>query len=408
MDKDDDSMTISVPDLLLSSEQVNDKIKDIIDAGLEISQEEQRKIVAQIDSLIEKSRRSLAIGKDPREASGTHFKAKKSGGLFPILVNVFAALALVGGYFMMYSFQNDADVNAREGTRIFNDAERRLIDEIRRETTALLGAMDSEISMLLTTLNDIEAQLREFMRAGVVLTPEQVVLRDQLLARQEEGAAALAQARDDRSRLLDYARSQESVVRVQVDERARGATEDRVSYDAYADTHAEFAELAAAQAQASMMESQIAGLFANVHGSVAERNFDKAEEIIGSMREFLDSPVFQTFPALQSRRGLYVHAADTLETLLREYRITYAYMLAGVLPTPEPEPVPEPDTSAEDGLRDEIARLERLTAERVGSLEGRIRALQAEHSAEIYRMREENETLRNHLWQTVQTLQALQ
>ena len=195
----------------------------LLDSGMErdlaevseISEEEKREIRLKIDGIAERNRLSLAGAEDATREAGEGFRAKKHGGLFPILVNAFAVLTLAVGFLALSSFQNEADVRAREGTRVFSDIERRLIDEIRRETNASLAAKDREINMLLASLSDIEAQLKALALGGESLSPEQLAIQEQLIGEQEERRAELAMAREDRSRILDSARSRETTLRAQ-------------------------------------------------------------------------------------------------------------------------------------------------------------------------------------------------
>jgi len=184
-------------------------------ASAKISEEEQREIFNQINGIAEKNRRSLST--DPTKS----FKAKKNGGLFPVLTNVFAAVMLAGGFFALYAFQSEAEVQAREGTRIFNPAERALIEEIRRETVASLAERDREISMILYSLADAETQLQELSANGDTLTPEQMVDRERIRAQREERRAALALAREERSLILEEARADEVDLQVRRDARAQ-------------------------------------------------------------------------------------------------------------------------------------------------------------------------------------------
>jgi len=376
--------------------------KDLADIS-EISDEEKREILLLIDGIAEKNRRALSAGAEAGGgivgSPGKRFKANKHGGFFPVLVNVFAVLILAGGFFVLSSFQNAADVQAREGTRVFSDIERRLIEEIRRETNASLAAKDREINLLLASLSDIEAQLKALTLGGETLTPEQLAIQERLISEQEERRAELALAREDRSRILDAARSRETTLRAQL-----VATGDREQGSAELDAaRAELAELAREQAQAAAMESQVTGLFAGIYRQIAESSFSEAGQTIGLLREFLDAPAFQTIRGIQSRREVYIQAASTLEALLEEYRITYEAMRDGVLP---------PDRDTETRHREEIERLERVIAEMEGqSVDGNILATQlalhAEQVTEIGRLQEENSRLQEQLNQLRQAAEQL-
>ena len=332
----------------------------VIDASSGISEDEQREILVQINGIAEKNRRSLASGMadggtETGDGSKRRYKAQKNGGLFPILVNLFALAALAGGFFGLYTLQSGVEIDAREGTRVFNTGERALIEEIRRETGALLSAKDMEINSILASLADLERQLHELLAGSEVLTQEQITIQNQLLAQQDERRSALAQAREERSRILAEARSREAVLQAQLDARTRElaavSARHAVELDA---ARAELSQLSMDQMQAAAIEAQLAGLFANVNRHVSASRFDEAEEAIGSLWDVLNLPAFQGIRTIQARRDLYTQAAGSLEILLEEARTAHAAMVAGALP---------PDRAAESRLLEEIARLEEeLTA----------------------------------------------
>ena len=97
----------------------------VFDTASGISGEEQREILAGINSIAEKNRRSLAAGK-------TALPAGKKGSIFPLLVNIIAVLILAGGFFLLLLVHGKEEVRVREGTAVYNPAERALIEEIRR------------------------------------------------------------------------------------------------------------------------------------------------------------------------------------------------------------------------------------------------------------------------------------
>jgi len=376
-----------------------------IDAISEVSEEEQREILTQIENHIEKNRKSFFAGREAQQNLSRRYKAKKSGGLFPILVNVFAVAALAAGFLALSSIQGQADVQARGGTRIFSDVERALIEEIRRETNSRLASKDQEIASILALLARIDRELQELLAGDGVLTPEQLATQNYLKALQNEHRSELATAREERAQILNDARSQEAVLHAQLDIRTRGLAETagRQTDELYSARH-ELARLSTEQAQTATVESQIAAFFAGVHRHVAESNFDAAEQTIAMLREFLNTPAFQGLRAIQSRRELYLQAIETLETLLEEHRVAHNAALAGLSP---------PDRATELRLQNEVERLERVIAEmegqQAGNLAAGILSIQAEHEAEVGRLQEENERLHNQLQQAAQrAMQLLQ
>jgi myosin heavy subunit len=194
--------------------KTNDSSGIVFDAKSGISEEEQREILAKIDSIAEKNRLSLMEDKNPR------FKAKKTGGVFPIAVNIAAIAALAGGLLFLSSMQWKTDAQARTGSKVYNSVERALIEEIRKETH-----------------NDAAVEL------------------------------------------------------------------ERLNRDYY---------LAAA------IEDQIGAFFANLNRQINDNNLDEAAGTIKSMRDFINTPAFQSLRSIQARKGLYTQAVNSFETMIEE------------------------------------------------------------------------------------------
>jgi len=306
-----------------------------IDEGSGISADEQREIIADINGIAEKNRRSLSAG---AQMPGRRLGASKNGGRFPVMVNALALLALLGGFFALHSFQVGADARAREGTRIFSDIERALIEEIRRETNALLAEKDREISMIVFSLAGIETRLMELDGVGGEPAGERLLAQSQLMAEQGERHAELEKARLERSRILEDARLREAALSAQLEARVRefAASGDMRAGD-LAGARAELAELSTEQARAAAAGDQIAGLFARTLAQIAERNFDEAGQTIESLREFLGGPALHALRPMQARGEFYAQSADALESLLGEYRAAHEALLSGSPPSAGPE-----------------------------------------------------------------------
>jgi chromosome segregation ATPase len=135
----------------------------VFDAKSGISEEEQREILAKINNIAEKNRLSLAEGeKGEGKGKKTRFKAKKSGGRFPIIVNIIAFTALAGGLIILISMQGKTDARIRTGTRVYNSAERALIEEIRRETQSAATDELERLNREQSKAAAVEAQMSGF------------------------------------------------------------------------------------------------------------------------------------------------------------------------------------------------------------------------------------------------------
>ncbi|MDR2576155.1 MAG: hypothetical protein LBC52_06915 [Treponema sp.] len=201
----------------------NDTSGIVFDAKSGISEEEQREILSKINNIAEKNRLSLLeSGQDEGKGKNKRFKAKKTGGFFPIAVNIAAIAALAGGLIVLSSMQWKTDAQVRTGSKVHNSVERALIEEIRKES-------------------------------------------------QNETVSEL----------------------------------ERLNRDYY---------------QAAAIENQISALFANLNGHINDNNLEQAGATIKAMRDFINTPAFQDLRSIQARKGLYVQAIDSFETMIGETR----------------------------------------------------------------------------------------
>jgi chromosome segregation ATPase len=140
----------------------------VFDASCGISEEEQREIFAQINRITEKNRLSLAASAAAASAGSEkgkkkkQFKAKKSGGLFPVVVNAAAIAVLAGGFIILYAFQGKTNAEVREGARVYNSAERALIGELVSEQSAAARGELEQLSREQTQAAAVEAQMGAF------------------------------------------------------------------------------------------------------------------------------------------------------------------------------------------------------------------------------------------------------
>jgi chromosome segregation ATPase len=233
----------------------------VFDANCGISEEEQREIFAQINQIAEKNRLSLATSADGGKGKKKkQFKAKKSGSLFPVVVNAAAIAVLAGGFIALYAFQGRANATVREGAKVYNSAERALIEELVSEQSAA----------------------------------------------------------------------------------ARGELE----------------QLSKEQSQAATVEAQMGAFFANLSRAINANNFDEAAAIIRSMRDFLNTPAFQSLRSIQARKDLYAQAINSSEIMVNELRRTQAILASGIMSL---------DRSAEEvfaQLQEKADQLDRDLAER--------------------------------------------
>jgi len=363
----------------------------VFDAKSGISEEEQREILAKINNITEKNRLSLA------EDKGKPFKAKKSGGRFPLIVNVFAAAALAGGLILLALTQEKTYALVRTGTKVYNSVERALIEEIRKETLSLLEAKDREIALIMAKLEEIDAELFGLRSTSNDLTAEEQEARDRLRALQEEYRSNLLVLQDERSQILEDARSKEAVLQAQLASRSRES--ELAPQNAAAQSAASGSELERLNmemSQSAAVEAQIAAFFANLNRQITENSLDDALSTINSMRDFINTPAFASLRSIQARKGLYIQAINSFETMVDE-AIKYQASLNSDNPGANPL----------SGFQARITQLEQELAEKDKTIE----ALGSQGSGTSRRLNElqkANSTLQNEYKQLERSNNTLQ
>ncbi|MDR1586744.1 MAG: hypothetical protein LBS57_04745 [Treponema sp.] len=288
------------------------------DANSGISEEEQREILAAINRIAEKNRRSLSAGA-AAAGKGQRFRAKKKGGLFPILVNAAAVVFLAGGFFLLSSLHGREEISVREGNRVYNSAERALIEEIRRETSTKIEAKENEISQISSQLEGIDAELRELYSSNEELTVEQKAAEENLRRLQEEYRSSLAALQDERSRILEASRARETVLQAQLEERTREfAAAAEQSRAALSSAQSELEKLGSEQEKAALVESQLAAYFAAVNDQIRGGRFAEASDTLKTMHTFLNTPAFSGLRSIQTRKDLYARAITSIEGIVEE------------------------------------------------------------------------------------------
>jgi chromosome segregation ATPase len=293
-----------------------------LDAGSGISLEEQREILAGIDHLAEKNRRELGAG------GAEPFAAKKRGILFPLLVNGAAILILAGAFLFLLSMRGKEEERFREGRVVYSSAERALIEEIRRETTRKLGEKEQEIDLVVSRLDEVDAELQS-LQVSVDTQAEERKLTLRRL--HDEYESTLAGLQDERSEILESSRTREAALKAQFEARAgelaAAAAESEARLGA---ARSELERLAGEQERAAAIDAQLSGFFVRAGGAIRAGSPDAAAGILKSARDFLNTPVFQGMRSFQSRKELYTAAADALEGMLGELKKNTAAVPAAV------------------------------------------------------------------------------
>jgi hypothetical protein len=134
-----------------SSSPANDEF--VFDESSGISKEDQKDILSQIEKVATESK--IQVHPDVFQ-----IKAIKRGVLFPIVINLSAALALAAGIVTLYLLFQRGEEQLLESARGITTAEGKLLEELKRESEEKLKKKNTEIADIQSrlTLLDRERQ----------------------------------------------------------------------------------------------------------------------------------------------------------------------------------------------------------------------------------------------------------
>jgi chromosome segregation ATPase len=279
--------------------------------GSGISEAEQREIIADIERIALRNRESLSRDKPAA------FKAKRRGGLFPLLVNILALFLLAGAVLVLYFLHNRDEAALRQGNMAYNSTEWALIREIRRETSRELEEKEGEIVSISSKLVGVDEELRKLHSSNEELTAEQRAVEADLQKLQEEYRTSLGSLQDERSRILEASRTREASLRAQLEARTQELTvANEQSREALGAARAELDRLSGDQEKGAAIEAHMTGLYADAAAQVNAGRLEAALKTLASMREFINTPSFQAVRSIQARRNFYLTSIATLEGVI--------------------------------------------------------------------------------------------
>jgi chromosome segregation ATPase len=340
----------------------------IFDSTSGISEDEQREILAEINSITEKNRRLLSAQNTQAPiGEKEHIHAKKSGAAFPLIVNIAALLVLAGGIFLLAFFHGKETLEFQEGTVVYNSAERALIQEIRRETASRIDEKENEISLMTSKLTGIDAELRELHSNNQELTAEQLAAEAELQRLGSEYRRDLSTLQDERSQILEASRAREAGLHAQLEARTRelsAASEQTAqSRAALNSAQGELERLSGEQEKTAVIESQLGAFFSAANGQIRGGQLAEASVTLETAREFLNTPAFRSNRSIQSRASLYNEAITSLEGMITEARKREAAATGTAAPDSDETEKTIADLRAEnERLAENIASLNRTVA----------------------------------------------
>ncbi|MBN1836104.1 MAG: hypothetical protein JW820_09660 [Spirochaetales bacterium] len=328
-----------------------------------MSKEDQKDILAEIDRVVEDNR--IAVTPDTLK-----IHAQKRGTLFPLLVNLLSVVLLVGGGFGLYLLFQRGESGLREEVHALASAEGKLIEELKKESEARLLEKNREIAGIQNRLAEIdqerqdlqanmdarvaarEEELRRALEAE--LAAERERLREQgiseiditrridelearkteayqgelaafrrqaeeerrqaeanLAALRDEFETSLAQANQERSRVLEESQAREAELRRQLDAQTQALERETQS------ARQELTRIEEQRDREQLAAGQLAGFYDRVRDDLEGERFEEALGNLNAIRDYLNDPQVATLPSMLERREIEFFVVDSITSLVR-------------------------------------------------------------------------------------------
>ncbi|MCL2832963.1 MAG: hypothetical protein FWD78_07320 [Treponema sp.] len=279
----------------------------VFDTASGFSVDEQQEILNKINSL------SVEKGIIPPDGQLRN-EARKRGVIFPVLVNIAALLLLAGGFVLLWTFQSRGDQTIRLGSAPLGITERKLIQEIRKDTTNRLTEKEKQINDMMGRLADAGEEYKQLEQSMEDMNEEQKERAEYLQNLQAEYQDNLEQLQDERTAILEDSRIREAGLRTQADERAQNlSAQIEQSQASLGAANQELARLSTEQDRSAAAEAQLGVFYKTADSYINSGKFSEAQKLFITMEEFLNSQVFSGSRTMEARRQTHLAAVKTLE-----------------------------------------------------------------------------------------------
>ena len=275
------------------------------DTSSGISLEEQQGILQSIDA--------MAVGSRIVPEAET-IKASKKDFHFPLLVNIGAVVLLGLGSLLLSLFHDHDELLIRESSSFLGITERRLIQEIRKETAGLLNEKEKQINDILARSTAVDQEYRLLLGSLESLSEAQRERVAFLAAMQEEYRSTLSNLEDEKARILEDSRLREAFLRAQAEARVKDLSSQlehgETSLSAAME---ELRKLDVQQQSINRIESQMGGFYRTLDNQIAGGRVSEVPGTLNAMKDFLNTPSFQGIQVLETRRLVHLAAISVME-----------------------------------------------------------------------------------------------
>ncbi|HUZ17780.1 MAG TPA: hypothetical protein VMV68_05300 [Spirochaetia bacterium] len=362
-----DQMIIPTPDVPAASSQSDDFL---LLNGQKIDEKDRKEILETIDRVAAENR--LSAGPGPFTLHPT-----KKGFVFPLAVNLAAAVAVVAGFVgaNVYFSKQQSTISSQAGT--FFSAEGKLIEQVRKEAQAKLQQKDVEIQSIqgkLTQLDqestalksnmqatiqakeselktqmqtELEAEKARLQKLGISQTEidrrmkafedqknaqfaqqlgsyraqSEAALAEkekQIQAQAEQSRQILAQANQQRQDLLNQAQKDEAQLRTQYEAQAQALQSANQTLAAQSSAaQAKIQALSLQSQNEQLLTDQIVGSYGAILSDIQAADYPKAQGDMNALKALLEGVDASALPDIAKRRPVDLQLIASLQELIK-------------------------------------------------------------------------------------------
>jgi chromosome segregation ATPase len=281
-------------------------------------------------------------------------------GLLPLWVNIGAAVVLAAGILLVLYLSRGETVEIRESGAMLGITERKIIQDIRSQTNKQIEEKEADIAAMNAKITEVDAELAR-LDSLEALTDEQKAAMEELHRQQDEYRSSLSTLQSERAQILADARAREAALNAKLEEQ-KGAMENlsaqsRAEIDA---ARAELAKLSGDQEKAALVEKQLNVYFGTAAKQVQAAQYREAGETVAALREFLNTPSFQSLRSIQARRESDLAAVAALQALVNEALKAPAATAAASAQPAQPTGPGAAETALQKQIAEQSAKLAEL------------------------------------------------
>jgi hypothetical protein len=326
---------------------------DLLQEDRDVSPEERARILTQIEQVV-------AEGRIPVTPEDLSPRSKKSGVLFPVLINLAAAVLVGAGVLALFSYYHSQRKTLALSRGTFSSAEGRLLETYQKQSESLLQAKEEQISRARERLRSVESTFAERLQA-----------REQEL-RQAMDAELAAERQRLRAQGGADAEVERRLRELQAQRQAASAAE-LARYQ----KELELERLLKEREQERLFSDQIRGAYSLVLRDLQANDFPAARRGLQALKALLNDPSLLT-PGLKDRRTVDLFLAEALTELVERRSREASGSPASLEPAAAPAaaeaapaqsaaaavPPQPPLLAADTELADKLRRAERDLGER--------------------------------------------